>query len=70
MNRLGLLSLLNIVDCDCPDCLWQKCHDIADAVESGNAVFGADDDQVIALHATRDGVRLMRSYPLMGDGAA
>jgi hypothetical protein len=68
IDRLRLLALLNVIDCDC--CQWEKVHDIADAIESGDAVFGVAGDQIIALHATLDGVRLLRAYPMVSDAAA
>jgi hypothetical protein len=70
IDRLRLLVLLNAIDCHCRDCLWQQVDDIADAVASGNATFGADGDQVIALHATREGMSLLRQTPLLPDTTA
>jgi hypothetical protein len=70
IDRLRLLAILNIVDCSCHQCQWEKVHDIADAVESGNAVFGADMDSIVALHATLDGVALLRQTPLLPDATA
>ena len=70
IDRLRLLVLLNVNDCHCAQCTWRQVDDIADAVESGNAVFEADGDQVIALHATREGIDLMRSFPMVDDAVA
>jgi hypothetical protein len=33
-------------------------------------VFNADGDQVIALHATRAGIDLMKSFPMVDDATA
>jgi hypothetical protein len=70
INQIRLLAMLNIIDCDCQKCMWERAHDIGDAIESGNAVFNADGDQVIALHATRAGIDLMKSFPMVDDATA
>ena len=70
IDRIRLLALLNVIDCSCSDCMWEKVHDVMDAVESGNATFSTAGDQIIALHATLDGVRLLRSYPMVSDASA
>ena len=33
IDRIRLLALLDVIDCSCSDCMWEKVHDVMDAVE-------------------------------------
>jgi hypothetical protein len=68
IDWLRLLALLNVIDCSC--CQWEKVHDIADAIESGDAVFTFNTDAVNGLNATRKGLALLRHTPLLPDASA
>jgi hypothetical protein len=68
IDRIRLLAILNVINCDC--CQWEKVHDIADAVESGNATFGADGDSIVAVHLTTFGADSLRAAVILPDAAA
>jgi hypothetical protein len=68
MNRLALLTVLNVVTCDC--CQWQRCHDIADGLASGDIIANADVDAIVGLHMSPSGAALLRHHSIMPDAAA
>jgi hypothetical protein len=70
MNRLGLLALLNVIDCHCSDCMWQQVNDIADGLESGDIVARSDADAIVGLFMSQSGAALLRSTPLLRNAAA
>jgi hypothetical protein len=57
IDRLRLLALMNIIDCDCPDCLWQKVDDLMDGLESGDCFATSNGDQMTGVFMSRSGAR-------------
>ena len=70
MNRLTLLSLLNVSRCWCSDCMWRQVNDIADAISSGDVIAHSVLDSVEGLHMTRSGAELLRQVPMLSDTIA
>jgi hypothetical protein len=60
ISRLEILAELNIVDCDCGDCMWKRVDAFADALETGTLRVVNDGDLISGLHITALGKTYLR----------
>jgi hypothetical protein len=70
IDRLRLLTLLNVSSCWCSQCMWQQCHDIADGLESGDIIASADGDEITGLFVSQSGAELLKSYSVLPNTTA
>ena len=59
IDRLEILTDLNVSHCWCPDCQWLKVNTVADAIEAGHLHVENDGDAIVGLHLTPSGRKAM-----------
>jgi hypothetical protein len=68
-THIAVLVLLHMDAC-CDVCHSEKIDDVADALASGDCYATTDGDVISGLFASRSGLRLLKSFPLMGEATA
>ena len=63
IDRISLLTLLNVGSCWCPQCAWANVDNVADAICEGHLVVGNDGDAITSLHLTPTGAEQLRMLP-------